>query len=56
MLLAGGFSGVRVLMTQSSGTKWLDTKIEGILKLVMVKDIGVPIVQLRLYGEDAIGS
>jgi len=47
-VLAGGFSGVHLFMTQDNGTKWIDTKMEGILKLVKVQDVGVPIVNVRL--------
>ena len=36
--------------------KWLDTKMRGFLKLVVVQDVGVPIVNLRLYGGDAAGN
>ena len=36
--------------------RWLDTRMVGYLKLVVVQDVGVPIVNLRLYGADAAGT
>ena len=55
---AGGFHNVRIFMTDKggSGRKWSDTKMIGILKLVMVQDVGAPIVNVRLCGTDPAGA
>ena len=59
VVIAGGFVGVRVFLTDTTYKnciklqKWSDTGMQGILKLVRVKDVeGVPIINLRLYGTD----
>ena len=55
---AGGYHGVRIFMTDKggSGRKWSDTRMQGILKLVMVQDVGVPIINVRLCGTDPAGA
>ena len=39
-----------------AGRKWSDTKMQGILKLVQVQDVGVPIINVRLSGTDPAGA
>ena len=58
IVLSGGFSDVRVFMTDKGNNqqKWSDTKMQGILKLVMVQDVGVPVVNIRLSGTDPAGA
>ena len=64
IMLGSRFSNVHIYMTeykQEQGgeqqtMRWLDTRMVGYLKLVVVQDVGVPIVNLRLYGADAAGA
>lgn len=64
IMLGSRFSNVRVYMTEhkqeAGGEKqvqrWLDTRMVGYLKLVVVQDVGAPIVNLRLFGADAVGA
>ena len=64
ILLGTRFANVHIYMTEKVSVqgneepvrKWLDTKMRGFLKLVVVQDVGVPIVNLRLYGGDAAGN
>ena len=36
--------------------KWMDTKIKGIMKIMMVQDVGVPIAVIRVYQQDPLGN
>lgn len=52
------FVGVQVFMTKYKGTgvghQWMDTKIKGNLYVVRIKDVGIPMVVLRVYGADQV--
>ena len=57
VVMAGGFSDVRVLITdKGTQRKWSDTRMNGILKLVKVQDVGAPIVNIRMHGVDSSGK
>lgn len=45
-------------MTDKSGSvrKWSDTRMQGVLSLVLVQDVGAPIANVRLMGTDAAGN
>ena len=68
--IAGDYHNVRIFMTdmiQQRGSvfdtnkepkfvqKWTDTKMNGVLRIMMVQDVGVPIAVVRLVGEDPCG-
>ena len=55
VVMAGPFPNVRVYMTDKGAAqvrKWTDIRMCGILKLVMVANPDVPIVNVRMLGTD----
>ena len=50
------FSKVSLFITDKEKGKWVNTLITGSLALVQLKDIGAPIVLLRIWQENEAGD
>ena len=48
VIVAGPFSDVKLMVTDKSRQKWVDTLIHGQTSLVLLKNVGAPITVLRV--------
>ena len=51
-MLAGPFSNIQLFLTDKKMGKWVNTLIKGCAYLFQLKDVGAPIVYLRVWQEN----